>query len=366
MAWFSGASMESHAMTQDKPGFETVSWTDAGVVLLDQRLLPAEEMNLLCRTPQEVMAAIRDMVVRGAPAIGVTAAMGIALGARQLAEQPQEDFDRGFSKLCDDFAATRPTAVNLFWAIRRMQRVAAAHREVGPTAVADALVNEACTMKEEDIAACRALGGHGAPLVPEGASILTHCNAGALATAGYGTALGVVRAAAEAGKNIRVLADETRPFLQGARLTAWELAHDAIPVTVITDSMAGHFMYRGQVDLVIVGADRIAANGDTANKIGTYSLAVLAKENNIPFYVAAPTSTIDGDMAHGDDIPIEERDPEEVMRLGTARTTPEGVGALHPAFDVTPHRYITAIITEVGVVRPPFVDGLRHACLSRK
>ncbi len=346
-------------MTEDKPSFETVSWTDEGVVLLDQRLLPAEEVNLNCGTPQEVMAAIRDMVVRGAPAIGVTAAMGIALGARELAGQAQDDFDGGFAKLCDDFAATRPTAVNLFWAIDRMKRVAAVHREAGPAAVALALVTEARTIKEEDIAACRALGGHGAPLVPDGASILTHCNAGALATAGYGTALGVVRAAVEAGKDIQVLADETRPFLQGARLTAWELARDSIPVTVITDSMAGHFMRRGQVDLVVVGADRIAANGDTANKIGTYPLAVLAQENDLPFYVAAPTSTIDPDIAHGDDIPIEERDPEEVMRMGTARTTPEGVSAAHPAFDVTPHRYITAIITELGVVRPPFVEGLR-------
>ena len=346
-------------MTEDKPSFETVSWTDGGVVLLDQRLLPAEEVNLNCGTPQEVMAAIRDMVVRGAPAIGVTAAMGIALGARQLASRAPDEFDGGFAKLCDDFAATRPTAVNLFWAIDRMKRVATAHREAGPAAVAEALVTEARTMKEEDIAACRALGGHGAPLVPEGASILTHCNAGALATAGYGTALGVVRAAVEAGKNIQVLADETRPFLQGARLTAWELARDSIPVTVITDSMAGHFMHRGQVDLVVVGADRIAANGDTANKIGTYPLAVLAQENDLPFYVAAPTSTIDPNIAHGDEIPIEERDPEEVMRMGSARTTPEGVSAAHPAFDVTPHRYITAIITELGVVRPPFVEGLR-------
>jgi len=366
MPWFPMVLMDTHAMTREQQSFETVSWTDDGVVLLDQRLLPAEEVDLLCRTPQDVMGAIRDMVVRGAPAIGVTAAMGIALGARELASQPQDDFDRGFARMCDDFAATRPTAVNLFWAIRRMKQVAAGHRKAGPAAVADALLAEARTMKDEDIAACRALGGHGAPLVPEGASILTHCNAGALATAGYGTALGVVRAAAEAGKNIRVLADETRPFLQGARLTAWELNRDGIPVTVITDGMAGHFMFRGQVDLVVVGADRIAANGDTANKIGTYQLAVLAQENDIPFYVAAPTSTIDQDIAHGDDIPIEERDPEEVMRIGTMRTTPEGVTAHHPAFDVTPHRYITAIITEVGVVRPPFVEGLRGACLHAK
>jgi methylthioribose-1-phosphate isomerase len=348
-------------MTKDKPSFETVSWTDGGVVLLDQRLLPGEEVDLCCATPQDVMAAIRNMVVRGAPAIGVTAAMGIALGARQLAAGTPDDFDRRFAGMCDDFAATRPTAVNLFWAIDRMKRVAAAHREAGPAAVAEALVSEACTMKEEDIAACRALGGHGAELVPEGAAILTHCNAGALATAGYGTALGVVRAAVEAGKDVHVLADETRPFLQGARLTAWELSRDAIPVTVITDGMAGHFMHRGKVDVVVVGADRIAANGDTANKIGTYQLAVMAKENDIPFYVAAPTSTVDPNIAHGDDIPIEERDPEEVMHMGTMRTTPEGVSAAHPAFDVTPHRYVTAIITEVGVVRPPFVNGLREA-----
>ncbi len=353
-------------MPQEKTGFETVAWSDEGVLLLDQRLLPAEETVLTLRTPREVMDAIRDMVVRGAPAIGVTAAMGIALGARQLATagtSPTNDneFDAAFATMCDDFAATRPTAVNLFWAIERMKKVATGVRQDGPAAVAEALVAEAATIKKEDIAACRALGAFGAALVPDEATILTHCNAGALATAGYGTALGIVRAASEAGKSIRVLADETRPFLQGARLTAWELHRDSIPVTVITDGMAGHFMHKGEVDLVVVGADRIAINGDTANKIGTYQLAVLAKENQIPFYVAAPTSTIDANVPNGDAIPIEQRNPEEVLQFGTTRTTPIGVTALHPAFDVTPHRYITAIITERGVHHPPYSETLPTA-----
>jgi methylthioribose-1-phosphate isomerase len=341
---------------------ETVDWTDEGVALLDQRALPGREVTLVCRRPEEVMDAIRGMAVRGAPAIGVTAAMGIALGARQLAAASgtAEAFDRGLARLCDDFAATRPTAVNLFWAIDRMKKTAAANREAGPRAVADALVAEARGMKAEDVAANRALGSFGQALVPDGASVLTHCNAGALATAGYGTALGVVRAAVEAGKRVRVLAGETRPFLQGARLTAWELQKDGIPVTVITDGMAGHFLQRGEVDLVVVGADRIAMNGDVANKIGTYAVAVLARENGVPFYVAAPVSTLDPAIPDGSRIPIEERDPREVTRLGGVAIAPEGVAAAHPAFDVTPHRYISAIITDRGVARPPYTESLRR------
>jgi len=339
---------------------ETVEWTPEGVVLIDQRRLPAEEVYLTCRNPEEVMVAIRDLVVRGAPAIGVTAAMGIALGADRLAASGDAGkLEAGLARLYDGFAKTRPTAVNLFWAIERMKRVAERHLDAGPRGVADALIREAAAMKEEDVRANRAMGVFGAELVPDTAAILTHCNAGALATAGYGTALGVVRAAVEAGKKVRVLADETRPFLQGARLTAWELHQDRIPVKVITDGMAGHFMRRGEVDLVVVGADRIAMNGDVANKIGTYQVAVLARENDVPFYVAAPISTLDPDVANGDDIPIEERDPQEVTWLGATQLVPEGVEAAHPAFDVTPHRYVAAIITERGVARPPFTESLR-------
>ena len=338
---------------------ETVAWTPEGVALIDQRLLPGREEILLCRRPEDVMEAIRDLAVRGAPAIGVTAAMGIALGARQLAAAgAPEEFDRGMQRLHDGFAATRPTAVNLFWALERMRKVAGQHREAGPAAVAEALVAEARTMKEEDIAANRALGAFGERFVPDGGTVLTHCNAGALATAGYGTALGVVRAAVEAGKRVHVLADETRPFLQGARLTAWELHRDGIPVTVITDGMAGHFMQRGKVDLVVVGADRIAMNGDVANKIGTYQVAVLAKENGIPFYVAAPVSTLDPNVPDGSHIPIEERPPSEVTRLGDRQLTPDGVPAAHPAFDITPNRYVSAIITDRGVARPPYSETL--------
>ena len=339
---------------------ETVEWNGDRVRLLDQRLLPGEEIYLECRSAGEVQQAIRGMAVRGAPAIGVTAAMGIALGAAQLASDVEAAaFDTRFARMLDDFAATRPTAVNLFWAIERMRRVARAHREAGPEAVARALVAEAAAIKAEDIAACRRIGAFGAALVPEDATILTHCNAGALATAGYGTALGVVRGAVEAGKRVAVFADETRPFLQGARLTAWELQKDGIPVTVITDSAGGHFLRTGRIDLVVVGADRIAMNGDVANKIGTYSVAVLAHENNVPFYVAAPLSTLDPALLDGEQIPIEERASEEVTHLGSTRIAPVGVPALHPAFDITPHRYITAIVTDKGIARPPFDRSLR-------
>jgi methylthioribose-1-phosphate isomerase len=355
--------------------FETNEWTDAGVVMIDQRRLPTEEIYLTLTTPEEVADAIRTMVIRGAPAIGVAAAMGLALGAKRMAEGGADSaiFRRRFASLCDMFAATRPTAVNLFWAIERMKRAAAdtavdpavpdAAVAGSPYGIARRLAEEAARIKTEDIASCRAIGRFGEPLVPQGANILTHCNAGALATAGYGTALGVVRAASEAGKAIRVLADETRPFLQGSRLTAWELLKDGIDTTIITDSMAGHFFRKGEITLAIVGADRIAGNGDVANKIGTYQVAVLAKENGVPFYVAAPLSTIDLSIPDGDHIPIEERAEEEVTTIGGTRMAPPGAAVHNPAFDVTPHRYITAIITDRGVARPPFGQSLRElAC----
>jgi methylthioribose-1-phosphate isomerase len=303
------------------------------------------------------------MVIRGAPAIGVAAAMGLALGVRKSTATGTRQLTAEFLKQCDAMAATRPTAVNLFWAIDRMKRVFGDLAKAGAS-VADIRVRleaEARAIHDEDVASCRALGAHGAELVPATASILTHCNAGALATAGYGTALGVIRGAVEAGKAVRVLADETRPFLQGARLTAWELVKDGIETTVITDNMAGAFMRDGLVDLVVVGADRIAANGDTANKIGTYSVAVLAKEHGIPFYVAAPISTVDLETADGSGIPIEERPADEVAKVGTSQLTPAGAKIRNPAFDVTPHRYITGIITERGILRPPYTESLKDA-----
>jgi len=298
-----------------------------------------------CRTYREVAEAIKTMVIRGAPAIGVAAAMGVALGAREGAD---------FETVCATLAATRPTAVNLFWAIERMRRVrAASNGDSG------ALVREAQQIRLEDIGICEAIGRNGAPLVPDGKTVLTHCNAGALATAGYGTALGVIRAAVAAGKKIDVLADETRPFLQGARLTAWELQHDGIPVKLITDNMAGYFLHSGRIGCVVVGADRIAANGDVANKIGTYSLAVLAKENGVPFYVAAPLSTLDLKTPSGREIPIEQRAASEVTHVFGVPVAPENIGVENPAFDVTPARYVTAIVTERGVVRAPYEESLR-------
>jgi methylthioribose-1-phosphate isomerase len=341
----------------------TIEWTDEGVVMIDQRLLPGEETYPVFRTYQEVAGAIRDMVVRGAPAIGVAAAMGVAVGARGLdaALEPAE-FDAALEPVYETLAATRPTAVNLFWAIERMRRVAREARAGGAdnAALQQRLVDEAIRMHGEDVEANRRMGRFGADLLPNEGVVLTHCNAGALATAGYGTALGVIRAAVEAGKRIAVFADETRPFLQGARLTSWELHKDDIPVTLITDSMAGHFMKSGQIDCVVVGSDRIAANGDVANKIGTYTVAVLAHENNIPFYVAAPTSTVDLDCPTGDDIPIENRDVSEVTTVGNRVLAPEGIEVANPAFDVTPARYVTAIITERGVAREPYTVSL-HA-----
>jgi methylthioribose-1-phosphate isomerase len=341
----------------------TIDWQADAIVMVDQRKLPGQEIYVRCRTAQEVAKAIRTMVIRGAPAIGVAAAMGIALGARRSTARGTKQFAVEFQKTCDMMAATRPTAVNLFWAIDRMKRSFAegAHAGESPAELAARLEREARLIHDEDVASCRAMGGFGAEIVPDGARVLTHCNAGALATAGYGSALGVVRAAIERGKKIAVFADETRPFLQGARLTAWELVREGINTTVITESMAGPLMRAGEIDIVVVGADRIAANGDTANKIGTYTVAVLAHEHKIPFYVAAPLSTIDLSTTDGDHIPIEERDRREVSHLGSARLTPEGANIRNPAFDVTPHRYIAGIITEKGIFRPRYSESLKRA-----
>ena len=336
---------------------ETIQWLDGAVVMIDQTRLPREVKYVTCRTYQEVAAAIRDMIIRGAPAIGVAAAMGVALG---VCGATAEDLDRQVETICATLAATRPTAVNLFWAIDRMKRLyrSLAGRPIGE--IRRLMTEEAQRVRAEDIAICRAIGRNGAPLVPDGKTILTHCNAGALATAGYGTALGVVRAAVEAGKRVSVFADETRPFLQGARLTVWELQQDSIPATLITDNMAGHFLKSGRIGCVVVGADRIAANGDVANKIGTYSVAVLAKENGVPFFVAAPISTLDLTLASGDGIPIEQRNPAEVTHVFGKLIAPEGIAVENPAFDVTPARYVGAIITERGVARAPYEQSLRE------
>jgi len=347
---------------------KTVEWTKEGVRMLDQRLLPSEEKYLMLRSYDEVAEAIKKMVVRGAPAIGVSAAMGIALGANQSVGTSVADLEDDLGYIFDVMGKTRPTAVNLFWAIDRMRSRFQQEKKVGDVEkVKEALVAEALAIFEEDIAANRAIGGFGAPLIPDGSTVLTHCNAGALATAGdYGTALGVIRGAIDAGKKVAVIADETRPFLQGLRLTAWELAKDNIPVTVITDSMAGHVMKNGQVDAVVVGADRIASNGDTANKIGTYMVAVLAKQHNIPFYVAAPITTLDLTLASGAEIPIEERDPSEVTHIRDHQLAPDGISVQNPAFDVTPNELITAIITDRGVAEAPFEASLRKLCDSAK
>ena len=338
----------------------TIEWKDDAVVMIDQRKLPASEVYVTCKTAAEVAKAIKTMVIRGAPAIGVAAAMGIALGMKRSSASGTKQFTTEFQKTCDLMAGTRPTAVNLFWAIEKMKGVFSAAAQGGCSVdeIKQRLIAEAQRNHDEDVDSCRALGAHGATLVPEDARILTHCNAGALATAGYGTALGVVRAAAEQGKKIAVLADETRPFLQGARLTAWELVKDGIDTTVITDNMAGAMMRLGNVDLVVVGADRIAANGDVANKVGTYGVAVLAKEHGIPFYVAAPISTVDLATADGSGIPIEERPNKEVTHVGSSQLTPEGARIRNPAFDVTPSKYVTAIITERGIARPPYSESL--------
>ncbi len=336
----------------------TIEWSDAGVVMIDQRLLPGQEVYVTCRTPEEVAEAIRSMVIRGAPAIGVAAAMGVALGIRRLTSRNgiAEEFGR-IRRLLD---ATRPTARNLFWATERMASVFASVQDRPLEEIQSALVQEVLRIHQEDIEINRRIGEHGQQLLASPSTVLTHCNAGALATAGYGTALGVIRAAVEHGKAVQVFADETRPFLQGARLTAWELSRDGIPCTLITDNMAGHFMKSGRIQAVVVGADRIAANGDVANKIGTYSVAVLAHAHGIPFYVAAPLSTIDLGTPTGDQIPIEQRPVTEVTDLQGVRVAPEAIQVENPAFDVTPNHLVSAIITEAGIARSPYRESLQE------
>jgi methylthioribose-1-phosphate isomerase len=345
--------------------FKTIEWTDEGVRMIDQTRLPAEEIYRTYPDYLGVAEAIRSMVIRGAPAIGVAAAMGIAVGVKNSTAKTVTELRAEFDAIAEAISKTRPTAVNLFWAVKRMRAVfEESLAPQGPdreriARVKARLIEEAKRILAEDIAVNEAMGQHGAALLEGASTVLTHCNAGALATGGYGTALGVIRAAVAQGKEIHVFADETRPFLQGARLTAWELAKDGIPVTLITDSMAGHFMKQGKIQAAIVGADRIAANGDVANKIGTYTVAVLAHENHIPFYVAAPLSTIDLSIFSGDQIPIEERPQEEVKQIAGVQIAPPAVEARHPAFDVTPHRYVSAIITERGVAREPYTQSLR-------
>ncbi len=335
---------------------QAIEWLGDRVRLLDQTRLPGEEAYLDLKSYREVAAAIKEMRVRGAPAIGVAAAYGLALAAQQIEARSKEEFLQKLEATSQILASTRPTARNLFWALERLQKMAREGKDVPQ--IKQKLIAEAKLIQKENEEADHQIGEYGAALLPENAVILTHCNAGALATAGYGTALGVIKTAHWQGKNIRVYADETRPLLQGARLTTWELAREGIPVTLITDSMAGYLLSQGKIDCVILGADRIAANGDVANKIGTYTVAVLARENQVPFYVAAPTSTIDLSLKSGEEIPIEERSPEEVTHIHGRRTCPEGVEALNPAFDITPHRYISAIITEKGVAQEPYEEKL--------
>jgi methylthioribose-1-phosphate isomerase len=338
---------------------QTLEWTDSGVRFIDQTKLPTEETYVTCTSYQQVADVIGNMVVRGAPAIGVAAAMGIALGVNSSQAQTVADLEKDFDRICKVIGETRPTAVNLFWAIRRMRDKFESLRIRPIAQIQQALIEESQRMHAEDIAANQAMGRHGATLMPSTGGVLTHCNAGALATAGYGTALGVIRAAVEQGKKIHVYADETRPFLQGSRLTAWELMKDGIPTTVISDNMAGAIMKQGKIDAIVVGADRIAANGDVANKIGTYTVAVLAKEHGIPFYVAAPISTVDLATADGSGIPIEQRNGKEVTHIAGQQMVPDGVEVENPAFDVTPAKYVTAIITERGIAKAPYEESLR-------
>ena len=338
---------------------KTIEYVDGVVRMIDQTRLPLEKVFVDCKTIEDVGQAIRTMIIRGAPAIGVAAALGVSLGADTIEASSFDEFYSIMEKQCDKLGKSRPTAVNLAWAINRMKQLAKSSKSLSISQLKIRLKEEALTILTEDIGINKAMGQHGQALVENENVILTHCNAGALATAGFGTALGVIRASTNAGKNIRVLANETRPFLQGARLTAWELKEDNIPVKLITDSMCGFFMKDKKVDLVVVGADRIAANGDVANKIGTYMVAVLAKENNIPFYVAAPVSTLDLSLVSGDEIPIEERSAEEVVTINKIRVAPEGIEVAHPAFDITPNKLLTAIITEEGIAYPPFIESLK-------
>src|SRR6187431_89342 len=339
-----------------------VKWADEGVLMLDQRLLPTEEKWLVLRTYNDVAAGIKDMVVRGAPAIGVSAAYGVALGAKQFVGTNLDDLDDEIDYISDVIGKTRPTAVNLFWAIDRMKRTFEKAKGEGKSVseIKQILLDDAKAIHTEDIESQRLIAKFGGELLDDNSTVLTHCNAGALATGGvWGTALGVIRGAVDQGKHVSVIADETRPYLQGARLTAWELMKDDIPVTLITDNMSGHVMKKGRVQAVVVGSDRIAANGDVANKIGTYMVAVLAKRHNIPFYVAAPVNTLDLSLASGDEIPIEERDSMEVTHIREHQLGPDGVNVHNPAFDVTPHQFITAIITDKGVARPPYLKSLK-------
>lgn len=335
----------------------TIEWQRDRVVMIDQRKLPTVETYVECRDPEQVARAIETMVIRGAPAIGVAAAYGVALGALGFPEDP-EAWSDAFQRVYRRLERTRPTARNLFWALEQMQETFARNRASDLKSLQKALMDRAEAIDQEDVAMCRRIGAFGKDLIRSGQTILTHCNAGGLATAGYGTALGVVRAAFEAYGDITVYADETRPFLQGARLTCWELERDGIPVVLITDSMAGYLMQRGEISLVVTGADRIARNGDTANKIGTYGVAVLARENGLPFYVAAPLNTVDFSLDQGSQIPIEERHPDEVRKVGDCLIAPPEIGVRNPAFDVTPARYISAIVTEKGIARPPFTESL--------
>jgi methylthioribose-1-phosphate isomerase len=336
----------------------TIFWDNDAVVMIDQKALPGNERYIRCVRYEDVIDAIRDLTIRGAPAIGVAAAMGVALGMLQRTESLQDELASAFYRICREFAATRPTARNLFWALERMERHFVEVSASDPEHIKKVLIAEAVRICEDDIAVNRRIGLNGRCFIADGSRILTHCNAGALATAGYGTALGVVRAAWEEGKKVHVFVGETRPVLQGARLTAWELVRENIPATLITDSMAGALMQRGRIDLVITGSDRIARNGDAANKIGTYSLAVLANAHRIPFYIAAPLSTIDLSVPCGNDIPIEERSSEEVTHCGGIRIAPDEIGVYNPAFDVTPGSYITAIITEAGIALPPYEESI--------
>ena len=352
--------MEERQRSRQASAVRTVWWEPDAVCLIDQTRLPHVRAVVRCATVAEVAAAIRSMVVRGAPAIGVTAAYGMVLAALGSAAEDADGLLDELAQAKATLDAARPTAVNLGWATGRMLRVARDHPDIPVSEIAESLLAEAHAIRDEDERMCRRIGEHGAALLRSGTRVLTHCNAGGLATAGYGTALAPIRVAHEGGKDLHVLVDETRPFLQGSRLTAWELQEAGVPLTLITDSMAGYFMRRGEVDCVIVGADRIVANGDVANKIGTYGLAVLSRAHAIPFYVAAPTSTIDMRLQSGEEIPIEQRDPREVTHLAGQVLAPEGVNAAHPAFDVTPHALISAIITERGIVEPPFEKELRR------